>query len=118
MPLFDTILTIALRTLFLVFVVPIALFWLWMKVDHFAQARRGYIIEQIGYNHDIAVTYTEGKQTLYLSGKRETMTIAVPTPEQWQTQMPDWAQERRSEIMSRIYRHCQRSRYKFNDRAL
>ena len=56
----------------------------------------------IGFRY---IRYMEGFNKLELSVEpltKDPSVIFVPSDEKWKTEMPDWAKERREEILSRI----------------
>lgn len=56
------------------------------------------------------IRYSEGDQSLVFAreagGATTQATIWVPSPRKWRETMPDWAKERRAEILARVWAHA------------
>jgi ribose 5-phosphate isomerase B len=64
------------------------------------------------------ILYSEGKKTVELKvepGLKSPTLIHIPSPESWNTSMPDWLENRREEIVERIARRCKHMIYEFRE---
>jgi hypothetical protein len=64
--------------------------------------RGGYYIEKSGGAEDGFITYYEGSKTVRLYFNRVQDVIYVPSETKWKQIMPEWAKERKDEIVGRI----------------
>lgn len=54
--------------------------------------------------------YSEGKNSIEfetLPGLKEPTVVNIPSPERWQSEIPEWARDRREEILGRIKPKCE-----------
>jgi hypothetical protein len=67
--------------------------------------REGYYVQTHGGAEDGYVLYNEDGKTLRLYFSRSKDTIYVPSDVKWKEIMPNWARERKLQIMGRIKKH-------------
>jgi ribose 5-phosphate isomerase B len=64
------------------------------------------------------IVYSEGENAIEFKvepGLKGPSVIQVPSPERWQGKLPDWAKERRGEILDRIRSKCSHMKYEFKE---
>ena len=64
------------------------------------------------------ILYSEGKKTVEIKvepGLKGPTIIKIPSPESWNTSMPDWCKNRREKIVERIARRCKHMIYEFRE---
>jgi hypothetical protein len=88
-------LLLGLGVLVLVIVIPVVR-------ERLRRKKEGYYVSKRGGADDGILVYNEGGKTLQLYFNRANDTIYVPSDLRWQGIMPDWARERKKEIVSRI----------------
>jgi hypothetical protein len=70
--------------------------------ERLRRKREGYYVYKRGGADDGTLVYNEEGKMLQLCFNRTTDTIYVPLDFKWKEMMPDWAKERKDEILSRI----------------
>jgi hypothetical protein len=73
--------------------------------ERLRRKREGYYVHTYGGAEDGYVSYDEDGKTLRLYFSRSKDTIYVPSDVKWKEIMPDWARDRKLEIMGRIRKH-------------
>jgi hypothetical protein len=81
--------------------VGLAVFGGLMK-EKWRRRREGYYAYTSGGGQEGVLIYNEGGKILQLYFSRLKDTIYIPTDPTWKEVMPDWARERKDEIVSRI----------------
>ena len=84
--------------------IPLLILGAWLNSSQ-QRKKRGYYVDSSGGAEEGTVIYHEGEHTLDLYFQRYPNIIYVPTDAAWQEQMPDWAKDRKTEIMERIKSH-------------
>ena len=67
-----------------------------------ARKKRGYYIDKSGGAEDGFIVYHEGGKSVKLYFDRAQDTIYVPSDAKWKETMPEWAKEKKHEIIARI----------------
>ena len=70
--------------------------------EKWRRKKQGYWVFKKGGAEDGVLFYNERGQILQLYFNRRQDTIYVPSDLKWKTVMPNWAKERKSEIISRV----------------
>jgi len=70
--------------------------------EKWRRRREGYYAYTSGGGQEGVLIYNEGGKILQLYFSRLKDTIYIPTDPKWREIMPDWARERKDEIVSRI----------------
>src|SRR5690242_3637560 len=70
--------------------------------EKWRRRREGYYAYTSGGGQEGVLIYNEGGKILQLYFSRLKDTIYIPTDPKWKEVMPDWARERKDEIVSRI----------------
>lgn len=96
---------------FLIAMFAIGLLLGWVVWNKYREIRRGFWVRYISPNilrgdpDDFAIEYHEGEKSLMLYGKlleRSKRLVTIPSTQEWETKMPEWAKGRREEIRGRI----------------
>ena len=96
---------------FLIAMSAIGLLLGWVVWNKYRETRRGFWVRYISPNilradpDDFAIEYHEGEKSLMLYGKlleRSKRLVTIPSTQEWETKMPEWAKGRREEIRGRI----------------
>jgi len=72
-----------------------------------------YVLISFGY-----ILYSEGKNTIELKvdpGLKGPTVINIPSAQNWESEVPAWAQGRRDEIVDRITHRCKHMNYEFKE---
>lgn len=64
-----------------------------------------YLVGFAGRPDDEGIVYHESKQAVIFCYSRKTKTMFIPTDRIWQTKMPYWSRDRKSEIVARVKLH-------------
>jgi hypothetical protein len=75
--------------------------YVWMKTQR-RRKRDGYHVFRRGGAEDGIVYYNENGQSLQLYFNRIADTIYIPSEAKWKEVMPDWAHDRRQQIIERV----------------
>src|ERR1051325_11161743 len=96
----------AIILLFLFIAVTTSIIW-----KHYQKNRRGFRIRYLSPGilragpDKFAIEYFEGTKSFLLHGREVSHSkrvITIPSVREWETNMPDWAQGRRTEILQRL----------------
>ena len=70
--------------------------------NRFGKGKEGFHVYKRGGGKDGVLIYNEGEKSIQLYFNRLEDIIYIPSTGMWKEIMPDWAQERRDEILARI----------------
>ena len=100
--------------------VLVLLFAIWLGVDRLIQVSRGYVIRISGHFRTTVIFYSEGKNRLHLISHDTKRTFHLPDSAEWIATMPEWARDKREQILDRITRDWRTTKFyrlKFDEKA-